>query len=147
MRNIQKTKPQSSNPQNTGFQNSSNRWNRTSHFFVIWSFEVFKFLVLKPSDRGIQNEESKETRGLGSKRAEDFRKTRVLRIRGLRFRFLYVSHVKPFEINIPLELWEKDENRTPVRPQSSTKEVALKENLDEMLASGVIERSGVTVIL
>ena len=41
---------------------------------------------------------------------------------------------KPFEINIPLELWEIDENRTPVRPQSSTKEVALKENLDEMLA-------------
>ena len=44
------------------------------------------------------------------------------------------SSLKPFEINIPLELWEKDENRTPVRPQSSTKEVALKENLDEMLA-------------
>ena len=41
---------------------------------------------------------------------------------------------KPFEINIPLELWEIDENRTPVRPQSSTKEVALKENLDEMLS-------------
>ena len=38
-------------------------------------------------------------------------------------------------------MWEKDENRTPVRPQSSTKEVALKENLDEMLASGDIERS------
>ena len=52
----------------------------TSHFFVIWSFEVFKFLVLKPSDRGLQNEESRKTRGLGSKRAEDFRKTHVLRI-------------------------------------------------------------------
>ena len=51
------------------------------------------------------------------------------------------ASLKPFEINIPLELWEKDENRTPVCPQSSTKEVALKENLDEMLASGVIERS------
>ena len=51
------------------------------------------------------------------------------------------ASLKPFEINIPLELWEIDENRTPVRPQSSTKEVALKENLDEMLASGVIERS------
>ena len=36
------------------------------------------------------------------------------------------ASLKPFEINIPLELWEKDENRTPVRPQSSTKEVALK---------------------
>ena len=51
------------------------------------------------------------------------------------------ASLKPFEINIPLELWEKDENRTSVRPQSSTKEVALKENIDEMLASGVIERS------
>ncbi len=51
------------------------------------------------------------------------------------------ASLKPFEINILLELWEIDENRTPVRPQSSTKEVALKENLDEMLASGVIERS------
>ena len=51
------------------------------------------------------------------------------------------ASLKPFEINIPLELWEKDENRTPVRPQSSTKDVVLKENLDEMLASGVIERS------
>ena len=49
--------------------------------------------------------------------------------------------LKTFEINIPLELWKKDVNRTPVRPQSSTKEAALKENLDEMLASGVIERS------
>ena len=51
------------------------------------------------------------------------------------------ASLKTFEIYIPLELWEKDENRTPVRPQSSTKEVALKENLDEMLASGVVERS------
>ena len=51
------------------------------------------------------------------------------------------ASLKPFEINIPLELWEKDENRTPVRPQLSTKKIALKENLDEMLASGVIERS------
>ena len=47
------------------------------------------------------------------------------------------ASLKPFEINIPLELWEKDENHTPVRPQSSTKEAALKENLDEVLASGV----------
>ena len=54
------------------------------------------------------------------------------------------ASLKPFEINIPLELWGKDENRTPVRPQSSTKEVALKENLDEMLAS-VIERSDAAV--
>ena len=51
------------------------------------------------------------------------------------------ASLKPFEINIPLEFWEKDESRAPVRPQSSTKEAALKENLDEMLASGVIERS------
>ena len=51
------------------------------------------------------------------------------------------ASLKPLEINIPFELWEIDENRTPVHPQSSTKEVALKENLDEMLASGVIERS------
>ena len=51
------------------------------------------------------------------------------------------ASLKPFEFNIPLEIWEKDENRTPVRPQSSTKEVALKEDLDEMLASRVIERS------
>jgi mRNA-degrading endonuclease RelE of RelBE toxin-antitoxin system len=28
------------------------------------------------------------------------------------------ASLKPFEINIPLELWEKDENRTPVRPHS-----------------------------
>ena len=51
------------------------------------------------------------------------------------------ASLKPLEINIPLELWGKDENRTPVRPQSSTKEAALKENFDEILASGVIERS------
>ena len=51
------------------------------------------------------------------------------------------ASLKPFEINIPLELWKIDETRTPVRPQSSIKEVALKENLDEMLASRVIERS------
>ena len=51
------------------------------------------------------------------------------------------ASLKPFEINIPLELWEKDEKRTPVRPQSSTKEAAPKENLDEMLTSGGIERS------
>ena len=54
------------------------------------------------------------------------------------------ASLKPFEINIPLELWGKDENRAPVRPQSSTKEAALKENLDEMLASGVTERSDAT---
>ena len=35
------------------------------------------------------------------------------------------ASLKPFEINIPLELWENDENRTPVHPQSSTKDAAL----------------------
>ena len=45
------------------------------------------------------------------------------------------ASLKPFENDVPLGLWGKDENRTPVRPQSSTKVVTLKENLDEVLAS------------
>ena len=51
------------------------------------------------------------------------------------------ASLKPFEINIPLELLENDDNLTQVRPQSSTKEAALMENLDEMLALGDLERS------
>ena len=51
------------------------------------------------------------------------------------------ASLTPFRIDIPKEEWEAPENCECVRPQTAPKMVALEGNINEMLASGVLERS------
>lgn len=49
--------------------------------------------------------------------------------------------LKPFEINVDKEKWERDTNRTPTRPQSSLKMKHIKKHIDDMLKTGIIEKA------
>ena len=51
------------------------------------------------------------------------------------------AKLDPFRLDVREQEWEISANRTPVRPQSSRKEIEIKKALDEMLSLGIIESS------
>ena len=61
----------------------------------------------------------------------------------LEFRNLFSNKIAtlPARLDVREQEWEISANRTPVRPQSSRKEIQIKKALDEMLSLGIIEPS------
>ena len=51
------------------------------------------------------------------------------------------AKLPPFQINVDKKLWHSPKNRTAVRLQSVRKEREIKRFIDEMLLSGIIEKS------
>ena len=51
------------------------------------------------------------------------------------------AKLPPFQINADKKLWHSPKNRTAVRLQSVRKEREIKRFIDEMLLSGIIEKS------
>ena len=51
------------------------------------------------------------------------------------------AKIPPFELNIDKKQWETYKNRGPVRPQSTTKELEINKQVQEMEKAGIIEKS------
>jgi HD-GYP domain-containing protein (c-di-GMP phosphodiesterase class II) len=68
------------------------------------------------------------------------------RIRKLceKYRQIFKDTLTPFELDIDKKKWETYKNRGHVRQQSAVKEVEINRQVQEMLASGIIEKSSAT---
>ena len=54
------------------------------------------------------------------------------------------ASLTPFELNVDKSKWEMFKNRCPVRPQSAVKQIEINKQVEEMLLSGIIEKSTAT---